>query len=66
MLAVFPNYQFSSNDQEFNGRNGSSVDWNVMSDYRHPPVRNLNSTIPVDVIRVKSYVNSPLILREWQ
>ena len=37
-----------------------------MSDYRHPPVRKLNSTIPVDVIRVKSYVNSPLILREWQ
>ena len=27
-------------------------------DCRHPGFRNLNSTAPVDVVRVKSYVNS--------
>ena len=37
-----------------------------MSDRRHPRFRNLNSTVSVDVVRVKYYVNSPLILREWQ
>ena len=49
---------------ELNGRDSSSVDWNVMSDCRHPRFRNLNSTVPV--VRVKSYVNSPLILGECQ
>ena len=29
-----------------------------MTDCRHPNFRNLNSTVPVDVVRVKSYVNS--------
>ena len=32
----------------------------VESDCRHPRLRNLNSTVPVDVVRVKSYVNSLL------
>ena len=30
----------------------------MLSDRRHPRFRNLNSTVPVDVVRVKSYVNS--------
>ena len=30
----------------------------MLSDRRHPRFRNLNSTLPVDVVRVKSYVNS--------
>ena len=30
----------------------------MLSDRRHPRFRNLNSTAPVDVVRVKSYVNS--------
>ena len=29
-----------------------------MSDCRHPNFRNLNSTVSVDVVRVKSYVDS--------
>ena len=37
-----------------------------MSDRRHPRFRNLNSTDSVDVFRVKSYVNSLLILGEYQ
>ena len=32
----------------------------VESDCRHPRLRNLNSTVPVDVVRVKSYVNNLL------
>ena len=30
----------------------------MLSDHRHPHFRNLNSTVPVDVVKVKSYVNS--------
>ena len=30
----------------------------MLSDHRHPCIRNLNSTVPVDFVRVKSYVNS--------
>ena len=30
----------------------------MLSDRRYPRFRNLNSTVPVDVVRVKSYVNS--------
>ena len=30
----------------------------MLSDRRHPRFRNLNSTVLVDVVRVKSYVNS--------
>ena len=30
----------------------------MLSDRRHSRFRNLNSTVPVDVVRVKSYVNS--------
>ena len=30
----------------------------VFLDCGHPRVRNFNSTVPVDVIRVKSYVDS--------
>ena len=30
----------------------------VFLDCRHPRFRNFNSTVPVDVIRVKSYVDS--------
>ena len=37
-----------------------------MSDGRYPRFRNLNSTVSVDVVRVKYYVNSPLILGECQ
>ena len=29
-----------------------------MSDCRHLRFRNFNSTVPIDVVRVKSYVNS--------
>ena len=38
----------------------------MLSDCRHPHFRNLNSTVPVDVVRVKSYVNNLLTLREYQ
>ena len=30
----------------------------MLSDHRHSHFRNLNSTVPVDVVKVKSYVNS--------
>ena len=30
----------------------------MLSDRKHPCIRNLNSTVPVDFVRVKSYVNS--------
>ena len=30
----------------------------MLSDRRYPRFKNLNSTVPVDVVRVKSYVNS--------
>ena len=30
----------------------------MWSDCRHPRFRNFNSTVPVDVVREKSYVNS--------
>ena len=30
----------------------------MLSDCRHPRFRNPNSIVPVDVVRVKSYVNS--------
>ena len=30
----------------------------MLSDCRHPRFRNLSSTVPVDVVKVKSYVNS--------
>ena len=29
-----------------------------MTDCRHPNFRNLNPTVPVDIVRVKSYVDS--------
>ena len=29
----------------------------MLSDCRHPRFRNLNSTVPVDIVRVKSYVS---------
>ena len=32
----------------------------MCSDRRHPLFRNLDSTVTVDVVRVKSYVNSLL------
>ena len=32
----------------------------MLSDCRHPHFRNLNSTVPVDVVRVKSYLDSLL------
>ena len=32
----------------------------MLSECRHPSFRNLNSTDPVDVVRVKSYVDSLL------
>ena len=32
----------------------------MCSDRRHPLLRNLNSTVTVDFVRVKSYVNSLL------
>ena len=32
----------------------------MLSDCRHSRFRNLNSTVPVDVVRVKSYVHSLL------
>ena len=32
----------------------------MLSDCRHPRSRNLNSTVPVDVVRVKSYVDTLL------
>ena len=32
----------------------------MLSDCRHPRFRNLNSTVPVDVARLKSYVDSLL------
>ena len=32
----------------------------MLSDCRHPRFRNLNSTVPVDVVRLKSYVDSLL------
>ena len=32
----------------------------MLSDCRHPRFRNLNSTVPVDVVRVKFYVDSLL------
>ena len=34
----------------------------MLSDCRHPCFRNLNSTVPVDVVRIKSYVDSLLNL----
>ena len=37
-----------------------------MSDCRHPRFRNLNSTVPVDVVRVKSYVNGLLNPRTYK
>ena len=30
----------------------------MLSDRRHPRFRNFNSSVPVDFVRVKSYVNS--------
>ena len=30
----------------------------MLSDHRHPHFRNLNSTVSVDVVKVKSYVNT--------
>ena len=30
----------------------------MLSDCKHPRFRNLNSTVPVDVVKVKSYVNN--------
>ena len=30
----------------------------MLSDRWHPRFRNLNSTVPIDVVRVKSYVSS--------
>ena len=49
------------------GRNWSAhrsaaveIGCHVESDCRHPRLRNLNSTVPVDVVRVKSYVNNLL------
>ena len=49
------------------GRNWSAqrsaaveIGCHVESDCRHPLLRNLNTTVPVDVVRVKSYVNSLL------
>ena len=36
------------------------VGCHVESDCRNPRLRNLNSTVPVDVVRVKSYVNNLL------
>ena len=38
----------------------------VFFDRGHPYFRNFNSTIPVDIIRVKSSVNSFLDLRVYQ
>ena len=32
----------------------------MMSDCRHPRFKNLNPTVPVDAVRVKSYVDSLL------
>ena len=32
-----------------------------LSDCRHPSFRNLNSTVPVDVVRVKSHDRLPAI-----
>ena len=32
----------------------------MLSDCRHPRFRNLNSTVPVDFVRLKSYVDSLL------
>ena len=32
----------------------------MLPDCRHPRLRNLNSTVPVDVVRVKSYVDTLL------
>ena len=32
----------------------------MLSDCSHPRFRNLNSTVPVDVVRMKSYVDSLL------
>ena len=32
----------------------------MLSDCRHPPFRNLKSTVSVDVVRLKSYVDSLL------
>ena len=32
----------------------------MLSDCRHPRFRNLNSIVPVDVVRLKSYVDSLL------
>ena len=49
------------------GRNWSAqrsaaveIGCHVESDCRNPRLRNLNSTVPVDVVRVKSYVNNLL------
>jgi len=33
----------------------------MLSNHRNPHFRNLNSNVPVDVARVKSYVNSLFI-----
>ena len=30
----------------------------MLSDRWHPRFRNLNSTVPVDIVKVKSYVNN--------
>ena len=32
----------------------------MLSDCRHPRFRNLNSTVPVDVVRVRPYVDGLL------
>ena len=29
----------------------------MLSEFQHPRFRNLNSTVPVDVVRVQSWVN---------
>ena len=29
----------------------------MLSDCRHPRCRNLNSTVPVDIVKMKSYVS---------
>ena len=49
-----PSAVFCGNDRLQDGLLSAAV----LSDHRHPRFRNLNSTVPVDVVRMKSYVNS--------
>ena len=49
--------------EEKNWSLSSTLRWRsvfMLSYCRHPPFRNLNPTVPVDVVRVKSYVDSLL------